>query len=212
VECAVNINQLFLSALLGGITTLVFAKSPASHSNVTREVAFDSCHFTVEDPYEGTLQSTRYSSPALANYNSQISPLARHRFETWIQFYCEKNGAEKAFKSMGMKRDDVRWVRSEGRYPSLPEEHVTIYPLHGASWSGAGLSSDQTTGEFDQRMRSFGFCIAGKHQVLCGAVQQVMFLRYPKESTLPQVIKLLQSIEFIDDAPGASDTATSANQ
>jgi hypothetical protein len=207
-----NFEKALVLVIFAFVTTSIFAKSPVVQLTVKHDVTLDDCHFTVSDPFRARISVDTESSVHSVSYIGEIAPRARHPFGTWIQFYCEKDSAEKAFESMGMKRDGVHWVISEGGYPSLPEEHVTIYPLHGASWSGAGFSSDQTTGEFDQRMRSFGFCIAGKHQVLCGAVQQVMFLGYPKESTLPQVIKLLQSIEFIDDAPGASDKATSVNQ
>jgi len=164
-------------------------------------VAFDGCHFSMKDFYGGTLQSTRESTPALANYNAEINPKAHHSFGTWIRFYCEKEGVEKAFKGMGMKYLGSRWVLDKESYSPLPEEHVAIYPLRGNSWNGAGLSSDQTSGDEDQRMRNFGFCISGAKQVVCGTIQQVMFLKSPKDSTIPQVIQLLQSIEFIDDAP-----------
>jgi hypothetical protein len=205
-----NIRRILVSALLCGTTSVAYAGRSVTHPIVVHEVAFDGCHFSMKDPYGGTLQSTRESTPALANYNAEINPKARHRFGTSTQFYCEKKGIEKAFKSMGMKYDGSRWVLDKKSYSPLPEEHVAIYPLRGNSWSGAGLSSDQTTGDEDQRMRNFGFCISGAKQVLCGTIQQVMFLTSPKDSTIPQVIQLLQSIEFIDEAPNAPVEATKA--
>jgi hypothetical protein len=207
-----SIKRLFVCVLFGCVIPISSAKAPARQQAITREVALDGCHFSMRDPYSGRLKLATDGGPSIVSYHAEISPGAQHRFDTWIQFYCEKDGSEKAFSSMGMKRDGTRWVISEGSYPSLPEEHVTIHPLHGASWSGAGLTSDQTTGDIDQRMRGFGFCIAGKQQVLCGIVQQVMFLGFPRESTLPQVIKLLQSIQFIDDVASGSASAISVRQ
>jgi hypothetical protein len=207
-----NIKRVLVCVLFGCVMTVSSAKAPVTHRATTHEMVFDKCHFTFIDTYGAKISTDTESSTHSASYIAEINPKARHRFDTWIQFYCEKDGSEKAFSSMGMKREGTRWVISEGSYPSLPEEHVTIYPLHGASWSGAGLTSDQTTGDIDQRMRGFGFCIAGKEQVLCGGVQQVMFLGFPKESTLPQVIKLLQSIQFIDDVASGSASAISVGQ
>jgi len=174
------------------------------------EVAFGGCHFKLRDAYNGDIKASTDGSSSVANYHAEINPKARHPFGTWIRFHCEKEGTEKAFAGMGMKYADSRWVLDRESYSPLPEEHVAIYPLRGNSWNGAGLSSDQTSGDEDQRMRNFGFCISGAKQVVCGTIQQVMFLTSPKDSTIPQVIQLLQSIEFIDDAPDAHVEASKA--
>jgi hypothetical protein len=198
-----RILRVLASVCLCWATTVAYAGASVVRPLTIHEVAFDGCHFNLRDAYNGKIKVSTDGSSSVANYHAEINPKARHPFGTWIQFYCEKKGIEKAFKSMGMKNVDSRWVLDQESYSPLPEEHVAIYPLRGNPWSGAGLSGDQTTGDEDQRMRSFGFCISGAKQVLCGSIQQVMFLTSPKESTIPQVIQLLQSIEFIDDASNA---------
>lgn len=56
-------------------------------------------------------------------------------------------------------------------------------------------------------MRTFNFCIPHRQLAVCGYVD-VGYLLKPKESVFPQVIQLLQSIEFIDmQAVVPADTA-----
>jgi hypothetical protein len=186
--------------------------SPPSAGNVTvHEVAFDGCHFDMKDPYGGTLQATERSTPALANYNAEINPKARHPFETWIQFDCENNVSLNDLpKLAGVAKENGQWVIAfNGDAKAV---NTTLYTLHGKGWEGAGITQDQQDGDEDKRTRSFAFCLLRGYQALCGTSDTVMYLAHPKESVLPQVIKLLESIEFIDTPPlepVSSGTATS---
>ena len=193
---------MFLGVVVCTVITIAHAESPTTNHGFEREVAFDGCHFKITDLYGGRVTG--------ASYFATINPKANHPFETWIQFYCEKSSADKAFLAMGMKRSSSQWVLAEDSYKPLPEEHVAVYPLQNASWTGAAMGSDQTTGDLNDRMRQLGFCLTNMRQILCGSIQQVMFVGYPKESTLPQVIQLLESIEFIDTPSGPSINATTA--
>jgi hypothetical protein len=186
--------------------------SPPSAGNVTvHEAAFDGCHFDMKDPYGGTLQATERSTPALANYNAEINPKARHPFETWIQFDCENNVSLNDLpKLAGVAKENGQWVIAfNGDAKAV---NTTLYTLHGKGWEGAGITQDQQDGDEDKRTRSFAFCLLRGSQALCGTSDTVMYLAHPKESVLPQVIKLLESIEFIDTPPlepVSSGTATS---
>jgi predicted class III extradiol MEMO1 family dioxygenase len=70
--------------------------------------------------------------------------------------------------------------------------------LHGKDWEGAGTTQDQTDGDEDRRTRAFNFCIPHGEYALCGSVQAVAYLSHLNESTLPQIIELLEEIEFVD--------------
>jgi hypothetical protein len=76
--------------------------------------------------------------------------------------------------------------------------NTTLYTLHGKGWEGAGITQDQQDGDEDKRTRTFSFCLLHASRALCGTTDTVMYLAQPNESVLPQVIKLLESIEFID--------------
>jgi len=171
---------------------------PSSAGLVTvHAVTFNGCHFKMKDPYGGTLQATERSTPALANYSAEINPSARHPFETWIQFDCENNvNISDLSKLAGVGKQNGRWVIAfNGDAKAL---NTTLYTLHGKGWEGAGITQDQQDGDEDKRTRTFSFCLLHASRALCGTTDTVMYLAQPNESVLPQVIKLLESIEFID--------------
>ena len=107
----------------------------------------------------------------------------------------------------GIKMTDKGWVLdpSPGAIGSK-EHHTTFYPLHGDDWTG-GITQDGVNGDEKRRTRAFYFCIPHQQLALCGSLESVAYLMWPKETTLPQVIKLLESIEFIDDAAPAHVTS-----
>ena len=84
-------SKTFAGMVLCLMITAVVGSPPSAGNVTVHEAAFDGCHFDMKDPYGATLQATERSTPALANYNAEINPKARHPFETWIQFDCENN-------------------------------------------------------------------------------------------------------------------------
>jgi hypothetical protein len=174
---------------------------PSSAGPVTvHAVTFNGCHFKMKDPYGGTLQATERSTPALANYSAEISPTARHPFETWIQFTCQNPVTDETLSELaGIKLTNKGWVLdSSPDSIGPPETHTTFYPLHGKSWDAGGVTQDDINGDEERRIRAFAFCIPHDKLALCGVVRHVAYLSHLNESVLPQVIKLLESIEFID--------------
>lgn len=206
----------FAGMVLCLATTVVIA-APSSEENVTvREVAFDGCHFKMADAYNGSLTLTTDGAPPLANYHAEINPKARHPFETWIQFSCQNPVTEKTLSELaGLKMTDKGWaLDSSPDSIGLPEAHTTFYPLHGKNWEAGGVTQDDVNGDEDRRTRVFAFCIPHNKLALCGVVRDVAYLSHLNESVLPQVIQLLESIEFIDAPSGlaSSGTATSPHE
>ena len=204
-------SKTFAGMVLCLMITAVVGSPPSAGNVTVHEVAFDGCHFDMKDPYGGTLQATERSTPALANYNAEINPKARYPFETWIQFDCENDvGLNDLPKLAGVGKENGQWVIAfNGDAKAV---NTTLYTLHRKGWEGAGITQDQQDGDEDKRTRSFAFCLLRGSQALCGTSDTVMYLAHPKESVLPQVIKLLESIEFIDTPPldpVSSGTATS---
>lgn len=106
---------------------------------------------------------------------------------------------EAAFKRMGFIQIDGKWQLDPKEQP-LPEQHVKLYLLNEKSWIGAAYTIEQTTGPYKRRSTQLAFCLSNKVQTLCGGSEMVGFTAYPKESALPKVLKLLQSIEFINSS------------
>ena len=207
---------VFLLCVVASLaTTTVCAEQPKANQVVEREVMFDGCHFKMKDPYNGTLAATTRSTPVLANYNATINPKASHPFETSIQFDCHNNiklGDLPNLSGGGLAKIDGKWVIA---FKDAKEVNMKLYTLHGNDWDGAGTTADQQDGDEDKRTRSFVFCLVHGSQSLCGSDDTVMYLTHPSESVLPRILKLLESIEFIDtppSKPSASSTSSSPVQ
>ncbi len=185
--------------MLTSLSAFACAKENPAPVPVMREVQFDACHFRLKDAYGGDLSATKYSTPAQANYSANFNPKAKRPFETSIQFSCDnKKGMDKAFFDMGMQRTAGSWGLKKGDDKPAAEEHATFYKLQSKSWDGGGYGLDQTWGEPKNRTRCFAFCLTNGPQTLFGYSEVIGYATRPHEWVIPQVIKLLQSIEFID--------------
>jgi hypothetical protein len=203
----INIRTLTATALVC-VSTIACSKQPDAPQVVVREAAFDQCHFSLKDPYGGVLRTSKYSTPSVANYYATINLKFRHPFETSIRFSCQNPATAKTYSDRaGMQMTPKGWaIDPSPDNLGLKEQHTTFYPLHGQGWEGGGVTQDDINGDEDRRSRSFNFCIPHGQLALCGSVQNVAYLKWTKETTLPQVIKLLESIEFIDTPAPASSS------
>ncbi|WP_175765654.1 hypothetical protein [Burkholderia ambifaria] len=196
--------------------TATFAKEATFNQASVHELAFDGCHFKFSDPYHARISTDMKSATHSASYIANINPKARHPFETWIHFRCENPATSKTYlESASIKLTPHGWILDTSKEdPNFPSPRTTFYALYGKSWHGGGTTQDETDGDEDKRTRAFNFCIPHNKLALCGSIQSVSYLSYPDESTLPQVIRLLESIEFIDrpPAPHTDSVSPSSSQ
>jgi hypothetical protein len=180
---------------------LLFSKSAAwaekgnTNKVAIHEIELGGCHFKMSDPYGGALTLTTDSSPPSANYRVEVNPKAQRRFETEIQFECHDNVNISDLSDLaGVGKEHGKWVINfSGNAAAV---NTKLYALRGQGWDGAGITQDQV-GE-DGGRSALTFCIMHHSQALCGQDDTVMYLDYPKESVLPQIIRLLNSIKFVD--------------
>lgn len=102
---------------------------------------------------------------------------------------------------LSIRQRDGRWLRKDRDGNWVPfdnDEHACVVHFTGTNWQGIGLLVDQTTGDENQRTRSFDFCLVHDAHALCGHTP-VAKLSMPKEDELPKVEAILRSIEFIDN-------------
>ncbi|SAK85808.1 hypothetical protein AWB80_05837 [Caballeronia pedi] len=193
---------VLLTAWLGCIVMSASAKQPTSVQAIDREIQFEDCHFKMKDPYNGDFRASRDSTPAVGGYIANINPKARHPFDTSIQFSCENPATSQVLRDLvAMRMTDKGWALDPSSEIIGPkEQRTTFHALHGRGWDGGGVTADDINGDETRRMRGYAFCIPHRQLALCGVVRYVAYLKWPKESVLPQVIKLLESIEFIDSS------------
>ncbi|MBN3853350.1 hypothetical protein G3N59_08180 [Paraburkholderia sp. Ac-20340] len=193
------IKQILSGCAICILAMISWANSSVKNEAVKREVSFEACHFRMNDPYGGTL--TAMDGDKVANYYATINPKASHLFDTWIQFSCRSATDTKAFSELaGIRMTSRGWaIDPQSGYPDIKGTHTTFHSLHGKGWNGGGVTMDDTNGDEVRRIRTYGFCISHEQIALCGMVQHVGYLQHLNESVLPQVIKMLNSIEFVDD-------------
>ena len=189
------IFKLLILIPLSFVAASIWANEGKGGNVIVNEMNLDGCHFRLTDPYGGTLTQPGDGGPPVANYEAEINPEARRRFRTGIQFECHNNVSTKDLSSLaGIGKRDGRWIIDfDG---DAEAANTRLYSLHGKGWEGAGITQDQA-GE-DGARRAFTFCIMHGSQALCGQDDAVMYLDYPEESVLPQLIRLLDSIEFVN--------------
>lgn len=194
--------------LLCFVATLACAKQPNLGQGVLHELVYEGCHFKMTDAYKGSLTLST-GGGATANYYGTLNPKAKHVLETWIQFSCENPAtAETLSELAGIKMTASGWALDPSPKNLGPKNaRTTFHALHGKDWSAGGVTQDDINGDEDRRTRIYAFCIPHRQLALCGVVRDVAYLKYPRESVLPEVIQLLESIEFIDTpAPAGSST------
>ncbi|CAG9232784.1 conserved hypothetical protein [Paraburkholderia tropica] len=203
-----DIRQILVGAFLGGVVALAWAKQPHAVKTVVHQMNIGPCHFSLSDPYKGET-----SWPTGGLYSAVIKPKARHPYLTEIQFSCENPATPETYLTSSIKLTERGWKLDTSHGDSgAPGVNTTLYLLHGRGWEGAGTTQDQTNGDERRRSRAFTFCIPHRQLALCGSIPTVAYLMWPKESVLPQVIKLLESIEFIDTPEQAASSVPATSQ
>lgn len=171
---------------------LSLADSSGASQSAIHDVDLGECHFTIRDPFGGIVTRTTDGPPTYATYHAEIGPKAQRRFETEIQFECHSNVTIGELSDLaGVIKENGKWVVSLN---NVEATNAKLHILNGHNWDGAGITQDET-GEAGRR-RSFTFCITHKTQVVCGQDDTVMYLDIPRQNVLPQIIRLLDSIEF----------------
>ena len=137
------------------------------------------------------------STPHTVTYTSNIVKNAKHPFETVVRFDChiDINTSNLANLS-GASKKNGKWVIDT--VEDAESINTKLYLLHGKEWDGAGITQDPTFGDEDRRTRAITFCLIRGGRALCGLDDTVMYLAHPRETALPQIIRLINIIEFVN--------------
>ena len=117
-----------------------------------------------------------------------------------VQMICESLRPDLLETMAGIRRDGNTYIISNPKERFIKEEHVKIVLLNGMNWTGGGTITDSTTGELFDRYRRLNFCLVHGSRALCGWSDVVAHLSVPKKNVLKKVLRLLNSIEFVDDS------------
>ncbi|WP_157378212.1 hypothetical protein [Burkholderia ubonensis] len=105
-------------------------------------------------------------------------------------------------KEHGGSYDDKkkRWAAYyvDDRDRKLLAPVTRIYSLASLNGDGFVRVTDDIVGEPSQRTRALSYCLFHDNKAICGE-GQVMRLTEPKYNFLPAALKVLRSVQFVDD-------------
>jgi hypothetical protein len=192
---------VWLLVMAGG-----YATPPAPATAQINDYVLDACHFRITDPsYHGGGEVDNKSSKHAFIYTANFNPTYDQSFETSMSFLCEKADDTKRISDFsGVLKVEGGWALDNSE-PPLPGEDRQLILYHAKNAEGAGVAENDATGDEDTRVRTLSFCLIRRGVALCGGARPIMFVNDPKSSVQDKVVALIDSIEFIDDAPNDGD-------
>ncbi len=169
------------------------------------------CRIRYVDPYFGYLDDATY-------YRLGKMP---------FQSNCYESSAPDLYAGAPVRYDETRkiWIRDivpeiKMWGPNLRHDEVLaidrsirVYPLSGADWAGFAFTKEAWTGDVAGRTRRLSFCLFHGPVALCGHGDVGLQSDGVKGDLTPYVLKILRSIEFVNDelpvvVPAAVDSAS----
>jgi hypothetical protein len=125
--------------------------------------------------------------------------------EWFLGFTCYSQHSEQAKDDLIARREtDRRWVeKSDGSHIN-PAMRFTIYNIETRSAIGWSHTTDDTAVAEERAERLLRYCVYHNDRAICGGstVGSIATIsRHPRADRTAYVLKILRSIEFLDDAP-----------
>ena len=150
------------------------------------------CHFRFTDPFFGYLTLDEYSLKEKVTFN----------------FICYDVNDEFVQKGWARKAEtDADWqlnMSAEEQKQRLGEIH--FYRLKSINASGWAITVDGTIGDERYRERKLFYCLINSPQALCGYGDMGYLSDGPKADLTAYSLKILSSVEFLDDIPAAAES------
>ena len=176
---------------------------PSSKSTITtHSVTVGTCKFRLRDSLGGKTREYPKEDIPTATYDAKLkrSTLPNALI---IEFQCDTKGKNEFCRRFsGIEKKDghwVQWLHPDPDYRAPPEAHFTVRELKSTNATGATSTIDDTFGDEQDRVRYLSFCLVSPDGdiLIGGAVVDSLYGKH--KSTEPEVRKLLESIEFIED-------------
>lgn len=130
----------------------------------------------------------------------------------YVGFACYDANTKDLFAGQPVKYDEQlkKWVRHiEGRYSPIDSDNLKhaldsathFYELTSVNAQGYAYTEDDVTGEERYRGRRLHYCLIHPPKALCGTGDMGYLSDLPKGDLTAYSLKILSSIEFLDDEP-----------
>jgi hypothetical protein len=169
----------------------------AKYNTLSVDMGQPGCEISTVDFYGGHLESGIKDS---ASYWVDAPPVRSSVGDFSINFKCQINknsddvahaygaswnSAEKAWMPYYQDANDQKILAPASK----------IYQLKSSNAVGFLRTTDQVTGDEDQRVRFYSFCLFHGEEAVCGDGQS-MRLAEPKGNYLPYILRVLRSVTF----------------
>ncbi|GIX23871.1 MAG: hypothetical protein KatS3mg122_1102 [Caldimonas sp.] len=131
----------------------------------------------------------------------------------YLRFICYDADSEVVTQGWGKRASSGEWVASVS--PSdepLFKGALRAHQVHSVNASGWAVAVDDVIGDERYRLRRLYYCVIHEPKAVCGHSEMGLLpdiRRNPKNDLTPYALKILRSIEFIDDATTPAAPAAS---
>lgn len=195
---------LFFSQACSAQTAFGQSTITVKHEVLSVDMGWPGCAISVINHFDGHLASRMRMT---AGYWTDTPPV-QTLGDFGIRFECRIDQQfDDAAQTYGARWDKRKRIWSmydenEGdRKLLLPVSR--IYQLKSSNATGFLRTADEVSGDEDQCVRFYSFCLFHERTAVCGEGQS-MKLEEPKGSYLPAILRILRSVSFLDDR-GRSD-------
>ena len=184
---------------------VAFAQSTIAvkHEVLSVDMGQPGCAISVVDYFDGHLASRMKMT---ASYWTDVPPVQSTLGDFGIRFKCRIDRQfDDAAKIYGAQWDEGKRIwklydeDASDRKLLLPLS--TVYQLKSSNAIGFLRTTDEISGDEDQRVRFYSFCLFHEKSAVCGEGQS-MKLEGPKVDYLPAISRILRSLRFVDDRTG----------
>ncbi|MEM5433366.1 hypothetical protein [Cupriavidus oxalaticus] len=177
--------------------------SPSKSSAIkTHFITVGACLFRLKDSLGGKVRQYPEQDIPSATYDAELkrSTLPNALI---IDFLCDAKGQDEFCRRFaGLEKRDGHWVQwrhPDPDYGPPPEAHFTVREMNSINGIGATSTKDDTIGDEKDRVRRLSVCLIspGGNALIGKAVVDSLYGNH--RSTEPEVRKLLESIEFIEN-------------
>jgi len=196
---------LFFSQICSAQTAFGQSTIAVKHEVLSVDMGRPGCAISVINYFDGHLASR---TKMTAGYWTDTPPVQSTLGDFGIRFKCQIDQQfDDAAQTYGARWDEGKRIWSlydeneSDRKLLLPVSR--IYQLKSSNATGFLRTTDEVSGDEDQRVRFYSFCLFHERTAVCGEGQS-MKLEEPKGSYLPAILRILRSVSFLDDR-GRSD-------
>lgn len=172
----------------------------AEHRSLSVDMGAPGCAIDVVDFYGGHFKS---GMPKNASYWTDVPPVRNTLERFGINFECQPG---QDFVDVG-HNFGAQWDEDKKKWDLYYEDAndskilppvSRIYQLKSSNATGFLRTTDEISGDEDQRVRFYSFCLFHEETAVCGEGQS-MRLEEPKGDYLPAILHILRSVSFVGD-------------